>query len=386
MKNMWLVTTTRRMKREPPFQSVVPLCQELVRNQMGRGARAFFLLSACALLMLCPQWTRVAHALNASQLYAQSAPGVVLLMAHGAGGKGGSAGTGSIITPDGRILTNAHVVVNPDTGKPYDRVFTFLKPPVVNGDPKNDLTRRSRAVVEMFSQALDLALVKMENPPTALPVLKLCDPDQVGIGDMVAAIGHPEQGGLWTLTTGVVSAQFVNFGKVPGKHVFQTETGLNRGNSGGPLINDCGQIGVNTAIARLAADGMPIVGINFAIKSSVARDWLRGRGIVLEYAKGEVPAAAEVAEEPSVPQTQEAPTDVTPVQPQRPVVQERDTLEPGAEAAGPAETLSGPPAPQTHTKAHPYNMDDLVASHYRRLERELEGMMAGMREQIRRRR
>jgi serine protease Do len=51
----------------------------------------------------------------------------------------------------------------------------------------------------------------------------------------VVAIGHPEQGGLWTLTTGVISAEIDNFNGVKGKQVFHTETGLNRGNSGGPL-------------------------------------------------------------------------------------------------------------------------------------------------------
>jgi len=49
------------------------------------------------------------------------------------------------------------------------------------------------------------------------------------------AIGHPEQGGLWTLTTGVISAEVDIFNGVKGKQVFHTETGLDHGSSGGPL-------------------------------------------------------------------------------------------------------------------------------------------------------
>jgi serine protease Do len=51
----------------------------------------------------------------------------------------------------------------------------------------------------------------------------------------VVTIGHPEQGGLWTLTTGVISAEVDIFNSVKGKQVFQAETGLNRGKPGGPL-------------------------------------------------------------------------------------------------------------------------------------------------------
>jgi serine protease Do len=103
----------------------------------------------------------------------------------------------------------------------------------------------------------------------------------------VVAIGHQEQGGLWTLTTGVISAEVDNFNCVKGKQVFHTETGLNRGNSGGPLLDGEGwMIGVNTAIARVASDGLPITSIGFSLKSSVARPWLREQGVGFELDKG----------------------------------------------------------------------------------------------------
>ena len=116
--------------------------------------------------------------------------------------------------------------------------------------------------------------------PKPLPVVDVSESGRARIGDRVVAIGHPEQGGLWTLTTGVISAEVDNFNGVKGKHVFQTETGLNRGNSGGPLLDGEGRmIGVNTAIARVASDGLPITSISFSLKSSVATQWLREQGV-----------------------------------------------------------------------------------------------------------
>src|SRR5207237_1836908 len=149
------------------------------------------------------------------------------------------------------------------------------------------LAQRVRASVVAFDRMLDLALLKMEDAPPAIPVLELGDPDRVKIGERVVAIGHPEQGGLWTLTTGVISAEFEDYNNTKGKHVCQTETGLNRGNSGGPLLDSQGRIiGVNTAIARLASEGMPITSISFSLESGVARTWLGEQAVMLGEAGG----------------------------------------------------------------------------------------------------
>src|SRR4026209_2906309 len=137
-----------------------------------------------------------------------------------------------------------------------------------------------RAKIVAYSQPLDLALLKLDSVTAPLPVVDVNESGLVRIGDRVVAIGHPEQGGLWTLTTGVISAEVDNFNGVKGKHVFQTETGLNRRNSGGPLLDGEGRmIGVNTAIARVASDGLPITSISFALKSSVAGQWLWEQGV-----------------------------------------------------------------------------------------------------------
>lgn len=312
----------------------------------------------------------MAAELTPQQIYERAAPGVVLIIGHPDQGEGGSGGTGSIIRKDGLVLSNAHVVIDEKTGRPYPRLSVFLKPDRVTGNPKTDLARRMKASVTAFDRTMDLALLKMEDAPAPLPVLELTDPDRVRIGERVVAIGHPEQGGLWTLTTGVVSAEFDDYGNTKGKHVFQTETGLNRGNSGGPLLDTQGRIvGVNTAIARLAADGLPITSISFAVKSSVARAWLRAQSVMVDYAGG--PAAP--SERAPVPaQAPQAPTAVPPVAPAKPVPQAPPP--PAVAAPKPA------PPPQVHTEARPYNLDQLIRGANSEAERDLDRMMQDMRQ------
>ena len=203
-----------------------------------------------------------------------------MVMGYADGGRKGSGGTGSIIQSDGLVLTNAHVAIEEQTGKPFARLSVFLKPARVTGESKSDLSRMVRAKVVAYSQPLDLALLKLDGVTEPLPAIDMSESGRARIGDRVVAIGHPEQGGLWTLTTGVISAEVDNFNGVKGKQVFQTEIGLNRGNSGGPLLDGEGRmVGVNTAIARVASDGLPITSISFSLKLSVATQWLREQGV-----------------------------------------------------------------------------------------------------------
>jgi serine protease Do len=317
-------------------------------------------LIACAAPFL---WSHSLHAkeLSPRDIYEQASPAVVMVMGHSDSGKSGSGGTGSIIQADGLVLTNAHVVIEEKTGKPYPRLSVFLKPPRVTGDSRTDLSRMLRARVTAYSTSLDLALLKMESPPAPLPVVPFSEATQGRIGDRVVAIGHPEQGGLWTLTTGVISAEVDNFNGVKGKHVFQTETGLNRGNSGGPLLDSDGHmIAVNTAIARVAPDGLPITSISFSLKSSVAAQWIRDQGL------SRPPSAATSAV--SSPPTKAA-SDLSPTPSPQPEAKPPQAAK--APAAAPAKPIDSPPA-------RPYDLD-LLISDRAKAEADLEGMMSEMR-------
>jgi len=299
--------------------------------------------------------------LSPREIYEQASPAVVMVMGYADGGRKGSGGTGSIIQSDGLVLTNAHVVIEEQTGKPFARLSVFLKPARVTGESKNDLARMVRAKLLAYSQPLDLALLKLDGVTEALPVVAASESGRASIGDRVVAIGHPEQGGLWTLTTGVISAEVDNFNGVKGKHVFQTETGLNRGNSGGPLLDGEGRmVGVNTAIARVASDGLPITSISFSLKSSVATQWLMEQGVGARETPlptGHMQPAIDQSMVPSVQPKAE------PVQPPQSDLSLKPMTKP--------EVVQ--PAP-----ARPYNLDELISDRAK-AEADLDSMMSEMR-------
>jgi serine protease Do len=314
----------------------------------------------------CLVWGNAVSAreLTPRAIYEQASPAVVMVIGHSDNGKNGSGGTGSIIQSDGLVLTNAHVVIEEQTSKPYPRLSVFLKPARVTGDSRVDLSRMVKARVIAYSTPLDLALLKLDGATAPLPVVEFSESTQGRIGDRVVAIGHPEQGGLWTLTTGVISAEVDNFNGVKGKDVFQTETGLNRGNSGGPLLDTEGHmIAVNTAIARVAPDGLPITSISFSLKSNVATRWLKEQGV-----------NRQIVATPTVPSTQ---TNAAADLPPKPLPQ------PQAKPVQPPKVASPPPPTMKQASAEtpparPYNLDMLV-SERAKAEKDLEGMMMEMR-------
>jgi serine protease Do len=296
-----------------------------------------------------------ARAMSAKEIYQRAAPSVVLILAAEKEGAG-ELGTGSIIE-GGRILTNAHVVINDRTGRPFAAVRLYQKPERVVGDTKRDLKDPIVAKVERFDRALDLAILEPETRLKAGP-LTLGDDSAVEPGDPVVAIGHPEQGGLWTLTQGVVSTVIADLGGVAGKDAFQTDTSINRGNSGGPLIDRTGSIiGVNTSMARKAADGLTITSVNFSVKSSVARRWIGGDSAPAAAAVAAIAPAAEAAAEPAAE---------APAAPAAPAVE------------APKAPAALPPAPTTKPKIltpqAPYRVDDVLAQEMKEME-DLEGEM-----------
>jgi serine protease Do len=162
-----------------------------------------------------------------------------------------SGGSGFIISDDGYILTNYHVVED------ADRVQVSLA----------DDSRDYDATIIGSDPPTDLALIKID-VGKPLPVIPLGDSDRLRVGEWVVAIGNPL---IWdhTLTVGVVSAkerQLPAFGRDASFDSFiQTDAAINFGNSGGPLLNLYGEaIGINTAIAP---DGQ---GIGFAVPINMA--------------------------------------------------------------------------------------------------------------------
>ncbi len=232
-------------------------------------------------------------------------------------------------------MTNAHVILNHDTQKPYGKLFIFLKPDKVTGHNEDDLKRGFAAQWVLYSAEMDLALLRIVEPPAGLTVVPIAADANIGVGEATAAIGHPESGAKWSLTTGRIGGTWSDFDGVKGKDVYQMETSVNRGNSGGPLLDGNGYlIGINTSIARKAPDGLAITGVNFAIQSSVVRRWIDG-------AHQQIAAAPDLQPSPAP-----LPAAVAKAQPPPPV--EETVPAPGTPPREP--TLEALPLPETQSK------------------------------------
>jgi serine protease Do len=331
-----------------------------------------------------------ASAATPGDIYHRAGPAVVFILASETL-KTGNIGTGSIIRPDGLILTNAHLFRKGDRDRLTPDIHVYLKPQRVTGDHRRDLSKGYQARLLAADPSLDLALLQIQVPDIQLSTLAIADSEQVGIGDPVYAIGHPEQGGLWSLTAGVVSAVRRDFGGVDGKNLFQTDASINRGNSGGPLLDSHGRmVGINAMIARKAADGMTITDVNYAIMSNVALNWLRGQGVSIAAtgapsgavgpsASGGV-AALEPSPEAGLPQPepgQDQPAgDSAPEA--RPVAPESGTPLPAPEAAPPSNPAEEDILEKRIlTRKHPYRMPRLIEDI-----REMEGFMEEMRRKV----
>jgi S1-C subfamily serine protease len=208
-----------------------------------------------------------ARAATAHDIYQWASPSVVAVVAGREGDDHLSLGSGSVLAREGLVLTNNHVIVV--NGAPADKVWVFFKPTKLTGSVQRDLTEGVTATVLAVDEKRDLALLRV--PPAAIKHAPLTlAMDRVEPGDPTIAIGHPEDGGPWTLTTGAIGNRIEDFDNVDGKTVYQMETGINHGNSGGPLLNAAGEIvGVNTAAIKVGRSGDPVAGLDFAVASDV---------------------------------------------------------------------------------------------------------------------
>ncbi len=158
-------------------------------------------------------------------------------------------GSGFLVDAQGHVVTNAHVVDDAD---------------VVKVKLADD--REYRANVVGKDDRLDVAVLKLQDPPHDLPFAALGSSDSLRVGEYVVAIGNPFGLGN-TVTQGIVSAKGRTIGAGPYDDFIQTDASINPGNSGGPLFNLRGQVvGINTAINPQGK------GIGFAIPIDAVRD------------------------------------------------------------------------------------------------------------------
>jgi len=256
-----------------------------------------------------------AEAFSASDIYRNASNSVVLIFGFEDSGAG-SSGTGSVLTRDGLILTNNHVIANATSGKLFGNILIYFKPKPISGDNKKDLTKPYLVEVVARDKDLDLALLRVKNPPADLRPLEVADSEEVDIGESVAAIGHPSGGGLWTLTTGTVSSKR----RDQARDIFQTDTAINPGNSGGPLLDEYSRlVGVNTFVRRVNEQGLPLEGLNYSLRASLALAWVNGQGAttLASVARGNLAATPAPVQTPA-PRSESPPTPTPQAQPEAP--------------------------------------------------------------------
>ena len=164
--------------------------------------------------------------------------------------RGASLGSGFVISPEGFVVTNNHVIAEADQITVQFADGSDYEAELIGRDPQTDL-----------------ALLKIEGDDP-FPFVEWADSDEVRVGEWMLAIGNPF--GLGTsVTAGIVSARGRDIRSGPYDDFFQVDAAINRGNSGGPSFTLDGQVfGVNTAIFSPSGGN---VGIGFAIPSNLAK-------------------------------------------------------------------------------------------------------------------
>ena len=181
-------------------------------------------------------------------------------------------GSGVIVTPQGHVITNAHVITDPRTGALVEEVTVKLSNKKEYG-----------AKIIGFDRSTDIAVLKIV-APEMLPHAVLANSDFLEVGDVVFAVGNPLGIGK-TVTMGIVSAtrrsELGVLEEGAYENFIQTDASINRGNSGGALLDAKGRlIGINTAIISQTGSS---IGIGLAIPvnmvKNVLNDLVKGGGL-----------------------------------------------------------------------------------------------------------
>lgn len=194
-----------------------------------------------------------------SEIFKKHSKSVVLIAADD------GFGSGSVITEDGLIITNAHVVGE------AEEVLVVFRP---KGFAAVETGENFTADVIKIDYSSDLALLKLRHLTRKLNTISVAKPETIEIAEDVHAIGHPK-GNYWTYTNGVISQIRPSYEwsadnkTIHFADVLQTQTPINPGNSGGPLLDDDGyMVGVNS-FGDAGADGL-----NYAVAASTIAEFI----------------------------------------------------------------------------------------------------------------
>ena len=217
-------------------------------------------------------------ALTPAQIYQKYSAGVVEVLStfsqssslspFGQNQTSQALGSGFVVSKDGSILTNAHVVSS--SGVKASSVTVVFKSQSTGGTGGTDTTRVPATIVGV-DETSDVALLKVDPAKTpTLDPLPLGDSAAVQVGESVVAIGNP-LGYDFSVTSGIVSATNRNLQSPNGSVIpdgIQTDAAINEGNSGGPLIDSAGEvIGINEQIASQSGGNQ---GLGFAVPINTA--------------------------------------------------------------------------------------------------------------------
>jgi len=221
--------------------------------------------------------TRARGAFDPAAIYRRESPGVVTVISRGLGatqgqGSGGGLGSGFVISGEGEIATNAHVVTSGEGAaiRKAERVF-------VRFQDDNQVPAR----IIGFDPFSDVALLRIDPKGLTLRPLPLGGTKDLVVGSPVAAIGSPF-GEEQSLSVGVISALDRSIQSLTGFDTvgaIQTDAAINHGNSGGPLLDASGNVlGINAQIQTSTGEGS---GVGFAVSVDTVRrslDQLRETG------------------------------------------------------------------------------------------------------------
>src|SRR6266403_969171 len=220
-------------------------------------------LLTALLVVALPAWVMPVQAQTPGEVFRKVAPSVVVIRAKGRDiGTGGQSrfaetGSGVLISPDGKVMTAAHVVHSMN-----DISVEFL-----GGDTVS-------AKVIASEPAADLSLIQLERVPAGAKVAVMANSDRVRVGDPVYIVGAP-YGLSYSLSAGLISARWAPntvHRAMPLAEFFQTNATINTGNSGGPLFNAAGEV-IGIVSHNISKSGGS-EGLGFVVTMNTARQLL----------------------------------------------------------------------------------------------------------------